>query len=454
MNNGTRFAIGSNSRAETSVNGEPVAQHEFGPSRRKVLAGLVGGAAAATVGIARAQGKSLNLLAHPVIKTVATGATGGDITTQWLAQSGNSLSWVTLDTGPLHERLFREASLSRTSIDVATLLNAYASPRVSTLFEPLDELMQSSQIEELRDIFPGFLDAMTFNGKLYAIPFRHSTSGMHYNEELFTERGITKVPETVEEMIEAARKLTYTRADGTQVYGFLISGLVYPNVVDLARCWDGDFISRDLKVVANQAPMVRAITLLRDFYKEGVLPRNFAQIKDEDINSWMSSGRAAITFQGMSRHVFYNDPTKSKFPGRIKSAVIPISASLKSKYAAAPAKTEFWSFAIPKNSTNKEAAWSLIRDLTSKENTIRAAVNGNGPVRASAYADPRIRERVPYAEVEAAQLRTARVPLPAFDNAARAADIFVEEMQLAVLGQKEPQSAMDSVVQRVEPLLK
>ena len=184
------------------------------------------------------------------------------------------------------------------------------------------------------------------------------------------------------------------------------------------------------------------------------MPRNFAQIKDEDINSWMSSGRAAITFQGMSRHVFYNDPTKSKFPGRIKSAVIPISASLKSKYAAAPAKTEFWSFAIPKNSTNKEAAWSLIRDLTSKENTIRAAVNGNGPVRASAYADPRIRERVPYAEVEAAQLRTARVPLPAFDNAARAADIFVEEMQLAVLGQKEPQSAMDSVVQRAEPLLK
>ena len=77
---------------------------------------------------------------------------------------------MTLDTGPLHERLFREGGLSQTSIDVATLLNAYASPRVSTLFEPLDELMQSSQIEELRDIFPGFLDAMTFNGKLYAIP--------------------------------------------------------------------------------------------------------------------------------------------------------------------------------------------------------------------------------------------------------------------------------------------
>jgi multiple sugar transport system substrate-binding protein len=115
---------------------------------------------------------------------------------------------------------------------------------------------------------------------------------------------------------------TYTRADGTQVYGILISGLVYPNVVDLARCWDGDFITRDLQVVANQAPMVRAITLLRDFYKEGVLPRNFAQIRDEEINSWMTSGRAAITIQGMSRHIFYNDPTKSK--GRIKSAVVPI----------------------------------------------------------------------------------------------------------------------------------
>ena len=45
------------------------------------------------------------------------------------------------------------------------------------------------------------------------------------------------------------------------------------------------------------------------------------------------------------------------------------------------AMTEIWSIAIPKNAKNKELAWDLIRELSSPENTIRAALNGNGPVR-------------------------------------------------------------------------
>lgn len=421
-------------------------------SRRGVLAGL------AAAGVVRpslapaATPQSLTLLAHPVIQSVATGAQGGDITQAWRTRTGIALNWVTLETNPLHERLFREASLTRTSIDVATLLNARAVPRITGLFEPLDEYIKAQPLEDMADIFPGLLKAMTFDGKLYAVPFRHSTSGMHYNAELFAERGIAGPPSTIEEFIDIARKMTYTRADGTQVSGFVISGQIYPNVVDVARAWDGDFINQDLKVVANEPAMVKAITMLRDFYKEGVLPHSFVQIKDEDVNTWMASGRAAMTFNGLSRTQFYNDPTKSKFPGKIKAAVVPVAAALKPRFESAPVKTEFWCFAIPKNSDNKEATWGLIRELVSKESTLKAALNGNGPVRASTYLDPQLIKQLPYAAIEATELKYARVPLPAFDESARAADIFVEEMQAAVLGTKEPQLAMDEVVRRVQPL--
>ena len=50
-------------------------------------------------------------------------------------------------------------------------------------------------------------------------------------------------------------------------------------------------------------------------------------------------------------------------------------------------------------------------------------------------------------------LKVARVPLPAFDEAARAGDIFKEEAEAAVLGMKTPEAAMAAVVQRVKPLL-
>ena len=418
--------------------------------RRAVLAGV---GAAALASKARGQAKSLTLLAHPVIRSVAEAPQGGDITAGWRQRTGMSLEWVTLDTDPLHERLFREASLSRTTIDVATLLNARAVPRITSLFEPLDEYAKAQPIEDFSDIFPGLIKAMTFDGKLYGIPFRHSTSGLHYNAELFAERGLSAPPTTIEDFSEFARKLTYTRADGTQVYGFVISGQGYPNVVDLARAWDGDFINAEMKVVANQPPMVKAITLLRDFYKEGVLPHGFAQIKDEDVTTWMTSGRAAMTIQGTSRTQFYNNPEKSKFPGKMKTAVLPVATELKSRFEAAPVKTEFWCFVIPRNSEHKKDAWGLIADLSSKDSTLKAALNGNGPVRASTYRDPNITQKLPYATVEALELKYARVPLPAFDQSARAADIFVEEMQAAVLGTKEPQAAMDDVVRRVQPLV-
>ena len=57
------------------------------------------------------------------------------------------------------------------------------------------------------------------------------------------------------------------------------------------------------------------------------------------------------------------------------------------------------------------------------------------------------------AAAEAKALKGARVPLPAFPEAARAQAIFVEEVQLAVLGRKEVNAAIASVMERVKPLL-
>jgi multiple sugar transport system substrate-binding protein len=74
-------------------------------------------------------------------------------------------------------------------------------------------------------------------------------------------------------------------------------------------------------------------------------------------------------------------------------------------------------------------------------------------VRASTYNDAGFRASVPYADAERQVLLVARVPLPAFDEAPRAGDIFKEETEAAVLGMKTPEAAMAAVVQRVKPLM-
>ncbi len=423
-------------------------------TRRDLLATAAATAAAAGIGGgALAQGRQINVFAHRVLQNVSNGTKGGDVTQAFTRATGASVNWVTFETGPLHDRVFREASLGQSTVDVAYILNTSATPRIATLFEPLDAYMAKDPVEDMKDIFPGLVQAVTMDGRLHAVPYRHASTGLHYNEEIFAERGIKGPPQTMEEFIEVAKRCTYTRADGTPVTGFILPGVAYPEVIAVARAWDADFITPDMKVVANSRPMIQALTVIRELYQAGAIPRNLTGMKAEDANTWMQNGRAAMAASSMSRNGLYNDPGKSQVAGKVKTTFFPVAQELKGKYEVAPTKVEFWSMAIPKNSQNKELAWAFIKAVSSREATVAAALNGNGPVRNSTYDDARIRAELPYAEAERKVLAVSRVPLPAFDNAARAADFFKEEAEAAVLGMKTPQKAMEDLTARVQRLL-
>jgi multiple sugar transport system substrate-binding protein len=420
--------------------------------RRGLLATALALPAVSRGAFAQASGP-LQVLSHRVHQTVATGSQGGDITAPWTRETGNAVQWTTFDTGPLWDRLQREASLPSTGIDIGFLVNFQITPRSAELLEPLDEYLRRDPIEDLPDVFPGLLDGYRVGGRLVAIPFRHASSGLHYNEELLAERGITAPPTTIEEMADFARRATHRRADGTPVTGLVMPGVTYPNVIDIARAWDGDFVTPDFRCTADQPPMLNAIKLLRELFQANAFPRNFSTISPEDVNTWMQQGRGALAMQSMGRNRIYNDPQRSRFPGKIRTIAVPISATLRDRFEVAPAKVEFWGMAIPRNSRRKDLSWSFIKAMLTKQATLSAALNGNGPVRNSTYEDARFRDTIPYADEERRVLRVARVPLPAFDEAPRAADIFKEEAEAAVLGMKTPEAAMAAVVQRVTPLL-
>lgn len=423
-------------------------------SRRQFLAGTAAGCTVPLMGgVSFAQSGEVNVFAHRVMQNVSNGTAGGDVTQAFTEATGAAVNWVTFETGPLHDRVFREASLDQSTVDVAFLLNTYATPRVTSLFEPLGSHMQSDPIEDFDDIFSGLVEAVTFDDQLFAVPFRHASTGLHYNEEIFAERGIDSPPETIEEFIDIAKRCTGTRPDGTPAVGFILPGLAYPEVIAFARAWDADFITSDFQVTANSPAMIKALKAIKELYDAGAVPRNLLGMKAEDANTWMQTGRSAMAMSSMSRNRLYNDPQKSQTAGKIKTTYFPVAEELLGKYDVAPTKVEFWSMAIPKNSQNKELAWQFIKSMSAPESTVAAALNGNGPIRNSTYDDPRIVEALPYSQAERKVLAVSRVPLPAFDEAARAADYFKEEAETVLLGIKSPEQAMDDLVARVEPLV-
>ncbi|HUV06713.1 MAG TPA: extracellular solute-binding protein [Spirochaetia bacterium] len=399
----------------------------------------------------------LVVLGHKVHRTVSTEGAGGDITQEWLAQTGvKEIEWQTLgNNADITDKLFREASLPTTSLDVGFILNIALTPAVTELFEPLDKYLEKAPIEDLQDIFPGLREAAKFGGVTYAIPFRHATSGLHYNSKDFADRGIGGPPQYIEDFISYIPKLCFTRPDGSQVFGFVIpgKGQIYPNHTDLARAWNGDFITLDYKCKANDYGMIKAVTLLRDLYAKDYYPKAFTAIANVDVNTWMQQGRTAMTFSTTGRNQFYNSPEQSKFPGAFKTIPIPISKELSDKFKVAPAKTEFWCLVIPKNAKHKDLSWDFIRQLSKKQSTLKAALNGNGPVRVSTYEDPVFQKQIPYWEAERDILKVTRVAMPGFDGSAKAADLFNEYAEAAQLGKMGVKEAMDKLTEEVNKLL-
>jgi multiple sugar transport system substrate-binding protein len=422
--------------------------------RRRFLASTTALAATLAAGAAPAdaQAKKFVAMGHAVHQRAISDAKGGDSSAAWRARTGYEVEWLTFGVEAVHERVYREASLAQGGVDVAFILERFGGPHIAPLFEDLGPWQAKDPIEDFEEIGAGMRQAHTYGGRMIGIPYRHATHGLFYNEAILKERGIARAPETFEDVIEFAEKCSFVRPDGTRVHGYATSMDDPSGVGDVIRAMGGTFISNDYKYRADEPEAVRAIALLRDWYKKQVLPRNMMTFKTEEVITAIQQGRAAITNQPFGRFINYNDPKQSKYPGDVKIANIPLMKSL-GRPGISSAKTSVWAMAIPKNARDKALSWSFIKEVSSKVNTIHAAVNGNGPVRLSAYDDPKVRELAPWADFERKALPTAVLVLPGFEQAARAMDIFMEEVQRVMLGQAEPLEGMKSARARIEPLL-
>lgn len=420
-------------------------------TRRRFLGTTAAGAAVLAAAPSFAQAKTLNILSHRVHQTVLMPDGGEDLLADWKAANDADTVFTTFDSNPLQDRLFREAGLPSTDFGVGYIIDNRPTSDIARLFAPLDDFLASDPIEDYEDIAPGLRAAMNVDGRTIGIPVRHATGGLFYNEALLEEAGISAPPTTMEELVEQAKQLTFTSKDGTPVTGMIMASDLAVFPVSVARAFGGDYITQDFELLPNPDAMVQALTVLNDMFNAGALPRSYATTKNEDQVTWMQQGRAAFTMITFARFAQFNNPEQSRFPGRIKAVEFPGSETLPEGEMAAV--TESWGMSIPANFADKDLAWSYIREVSSPRVTLGMAKNGNGPVRVSTYADAAFAEANPLAAVEARALATARGAFPPFDEGARAQQIFLEEVQLAVIGRKSPQDAVAAMVERITPLL-
>jgi multiple sugar transport system substrate-binding protein len=188
----------------------------------------------------------------------------------------------------------------------------------------LSEITPYLTEEDKADFYPSGFQVATVDGKVWAWPLWVTAIAIFANKDMFQERGVAlptlEKPWTWDEFVDACKKLTYKKADGTQIYGFTASskwGAVeyYP----LMYMDGGRILSPDgKKFVQNQPEGVSALQKIADLaLVHKVTPPDFGTVDQAGVRAQFKDRRTVAML--MSTPGFIPDLEKDKFP----LAVVP-----------------------------------------------------------------------------------------------------------------------------------
>ncbi|WP_297109855.1 sugar ABC transporter substrate-binding protein [uncultured Devosia sp.] len=87
-------------------------------------------------------------------------------------------------------------------------------------FLDITDKIANSDVIDPANYFPGPLNSVTWDGKLYGVPKATNTIALYYNKDLYAKAGITEPPKTWDELVEVSRKLN---DPANNVYGLAFS---------------------------------------------------------------------------------------------------------------------------------------------------------------------------------------------------------------------------------------
>jgi sorbitol/mannitol transport system substrate-binding protein len=151
-------------------------------------------------------------LAHAETLTIATVNNSDMIIMQrlapkWEEATGHKLNWVVLEENVLRQRVTTDIATNGGQFDVITI-GSYETPiwGKQGWLVALDDLGDDY---DYADMIPSVKNGLSYDGKLYSLPFYAESSFTFYRKDLFEQAGIT-MPEqpTYDQIAEYSAKLT------------------------------------------------------------------------------------------------------------------------------------------------------------------------------------------------------------------------------------------------------
>ncbi|MEO8575581.1 MAG: ABC transporter substrate-binding protein [Gemmatimonadales bacterium] len=297
------------------------------------------------------------------------------------------------------------------------------------------------------DFFPATLEANTWAGQLYALPWFADVGLLYRRTDL-----VPLEPKSMDELATQAGAAMSRR--GGPRYGIVWQGARYEGLITTFVEYLGAFGGRILDergdVVVNRPEAVRALTFMRDqLYASRIAPLDVLTWHEEEARFAFQNGNAVFMRNWPYAVEQMSDSTSSRVAGRYAVSPMPAAAGGHSTASLGGAQ-----LAINAYSKSPAAAYRLIAYLTAPEQMIeRAQGVGQYPTRPALYSDPRLRavRSIPVDQAKRAiESATPRPVTPIYNEMS---EILQIELHRALVRQAEPQAALNSAAKRIERLI-
>jgi sorbitol/mannitol transport system substrate-binding protein len=314
--------------------------------------------------------------------TIATVNNGDMVVMQKLSSAFEKLHpdihlrWVVLEENVLRQRVTTDIATKAGQFDVLTIGN-YEVPiwaRQGWLVA-MDNLPAGYDVN---DLLKPVRAGLTYDGKLYGLPFYGESAMTYYRTDLFQKAGI-KMPDapTYDQIRGFADKIT---DKANQVYGMCLRGkpgwgenMAY--VTSLVNAEGGQWFDMQWKPAIDTAAWHKAITFYDDILKADGPPGATSNGFNENL-ALFASGHCGMWIDATVAGGLLYDKKQSTVADKVGFAPMPTGS-----FAGAPTWLWSWNLAIPVSSKQQDAARTFITWATSKD-YIQLAAKANGWVSA------------------------------------------------------------------------
>ena len=415
------------------------------------LRAVVGGALVAAGGhAALAQDKPL----AGVTLTLASqndqfAAVIAQLTPRFRAETGADLRVDILGYGELLTKTTADFIGDTKNYDLVTMdivwAGAYAQNGYSV--DLTDWVARDAAEMQLDDIYPVLLQSLgQYDGRYVAFPFAAYANVLAYRTDLFEAAGLG-VPDTVQQMVAAAR--TLTDPDARQ-YGFVANGQMGAAV---AQDWmqynsqlGGAILGPDGMPALNSPENVASLMIYARLFTE-TAPPGAIEYDWGGREESFRQGLAAMMQTWSVGAPGYSDPAISNVVGKVGIALAPVGEGLPRTYGVGG-----WGMAINADidDRQKEAAWAFIKWLTSKEIHKEFNMMGAGSfMRISQMTDPDLTARFDFLPVLATTFENGNGEYrPRIPQYPEIQDILGTAVNSVLTGSVDPQTALDAAQQK------